>query len=167
MRDFSRFLLVAAATFQLGCAASTSSPADACKDDPPPRPTSVSATASPSSVAAIPYDLPRPEEIATPPPEPPPGVPRSLARARTSEEVPLAAVIDLLADGRLSFDGNAVSTDEEVLRLAREALARDPSVRAVIRADTNVAWGAVVHAIDLLKQAGINRLAFGVSPVSR
>lgn len=167
MIDLSRILLVTAAALQLGCAASTSPPADACKDDQRPRPTPVTATASPSGVAAIPYDLPRAEDFLPPPPEPPPGVASSLPKSRTWEEVSLTAVVELTADGRVVFDNRLVSTDEEVLRLAREALARDQSVRAVIRADRKVEWGSVVHAIDLLKQAGINRLAFGVSPVSR
>ena len=36
---------------------------------------------------------------------------------------------------------------------------------ALIRADTSVQHGRVIRALDLLKQAGIAKIAFGVSPV--
>ena len=37
--------------------------------------------------------------------------------------------------------------------------------RAVIRADTSVQHGRVIRTLDLLKQAGISKIAFGVTPV--
>jgi biopolymer transport protein ExbD len=39
-------------------------------------------------------------------------------------------------------------------------------VRAVIRADAAVPHGRVVHVMDLLKQADIGKIAFGVTPTA-
>lgn len=33
----------------------------------------------------------------------------------------------------------------------------------MIRADKDVAWGSVVHVLDLLKQGSVAKIAFGVS----
>jgi biopolymer transport protein ExbD len=52
-----------------------------------------------------------------------------------------------------------------LLRLAREAVARQPDVRAVINADGAVPHRRVIHTLDLLKQSGIERVAFGALPV--
>jgi len=37
---------------------------------------------------------------------------------------------------------------------------------AVIRADTTVQHGRVIRALDLLKEAGMSRIAFGVTPAA-
>jgi len=52
-----------------------------------------------------------------------------------------------------------------LLGLARTAQRDNPDLRAVIRADAAVSHGRVIRALDLLKQAGVSRIAFGVSPV--
>ena len=46
---------------------------------------------------------------------------------------------------------------------AQQAHDGNPDVRAVIRADKDVAWGSVVHVLDLLKQGSVAKIAFGVS----
>jgi biopolymer transport protein ExbD len=46
---------------------------------------------------------------------------------------------------------------------------KSPDLRAVIRADASVTHGRVIRVLDLLKQAGISKIAFGVAraePVS-
>ncbi|MGH7271082.1 MAG: ExbD/TolR family protein, partial [Polyangiaceae bacterium] len=52
-----------------------------------------------------------------------------------------------------------------ILPLAREAQVEHPELRAVIKADTAVTHGRVIHVLDLLKQAHVNKIAFGVSPL--
>ena len=42
---------------------------------------------------------------------------------------------------------------------------KNPELRAVIRADTTEQHGRVIRALDLLKQAGVSKIAFGVTPV--
>ena len=62
-------------------------------------------------------------------------------------------------------DSKTVANDDAILPLAREARKKDTELRAVIKADSAVPHGRVIHVLDLLKQAQIQKIAFGVSPV--
>jgi len=42
---------------------------------------------------------------------------------------------------------------------------KNKDLRAVIRADKTVEHGRVIHVLDLLKQAGIAKIAFAVTPM--
>jgi len=44
--------------------------------------------------------------------------------------------------------------------------AGNKEIRAVIRADKKVEHGRVIHVLDLLRQGGIAKIAFAVSPVA-
>ncbi len=70
--------------------------------------------------------------------------------------------IDLDARGGTFVDGQALGSDAELLQRAREAAAQQPEVRAVVRADASVTYGRVVSIMDLLRQAGIQKIAFAV-----
>jgi biopolymer transport protein ExbD len=48
---------------------------------------------------------------------------------------------------------------------ARDALAGDPELRAVIQADGDVPHRRVIRVLDQLKGAGLTRVAFGALPV--
>jgi biopolymer transport protein ExbD len=76
-----------------------------------------------------------------------------------------AAVLSviLFADGRTRVDDTPLPDDDAILVIAKSRASGD--VRAVIKADASVAHGRVVHVLDLLKQAGISRIAFGVTAV--
>ena len=74
--------------------------------------------------------------------------------------------IELAADGRGVVDGKALGNDDEILGLAKDAYGKNNDVRAVIKADSAVTHGRVIHVLDLLKQAGLSKIAFGVSPVA-
>ncbi|MBC7741544.1 MAG: biopolymer transporter ExbD [Bdellovibrionaceae bacterium] len=55
---------------------------------------------------------------------------------------------------------NGVITDEEGLKAAvKETLAKAPNAQAIISADTEVAYGRVVKAIDILKSSGLEKFA--------
>lgn len=71
--------------------------------------------------------------------------------------------VALLADGKTVVAGESVD-DARMLDVARTQRAADPEVRAVIKADGRVPHARVIHTLDLLKQAGISRIAFGVQP---
>ena len=64
--------------------------------------------------------------------------------------------VTLAADGTTSVDDRALPDDAMLLPLARSTFggSRGSSVTAFIDADASVAHGRVVHAIDVLKQAG-------------
>ncbi|HVK62886.1 MAG TPA: energy transducer TonB, partial [Polyangium sp.] len=55
-----------------------------------------------------------------------------------------------------------VQTDDEVRAAAARAHEEAPDVRAIIQADSLTPWKNVLHAMDLLKQGGIAKVAFGV-----
>ncbi len=114
----------------------------------------VTAAPSGAALALVPFDLPKPGVTVQPP----------VFRGATPgvEELLPLVMLDLAADGTLSFNGRKIATDDELLLAARQAHTADPSVRAVVRADRGASWGSVAHAMDLLKQAGIARLAFAV-----
>ena len=95
---------------------------------------------------AIPLDLPK-------------------ASPANASEVQIIFSVILAADGTTQVDGKPMPTDDALLPLAREAHAKNNELRAVIKADSAVPHGRVIHVLDLLKQAGVSKIAFGVTPV--
>ena len=93
-----------------------------------------------------------------------PAVPLELPRASQSEELQVVFSVIVPASGPTLVDGVAASDDQLLTRLAKEALIKDPDVRAVINADGAVPHRRVIHTLDLLKSAGIARVAFGALP---
>ena len=92
-------------------------------------------------------------------------VPLDLPRAATGNEVQVVFSVVLAADGTTLVDSKPVTNDDAILPLARDARKKDTDLRAVIKADSAVPHGRVIHVLDLLKQAQIQKIAFGVSPV--
>ena len=79
----------------------------------------------------------------------------------TASSPPMLAVEML--PGVIFVDGERV-TDEMLLSRARRAQAENPDTRAVLRADSRIPHGEVVRVLDLLKRAGIAKIAFAVAP---
>src|SRR5450432_424848 len=92
-------------------------------------------------------------------------LPLDLPKAAAGQDIQMVFGLELHANGDTVIDGKKVASDDAILPLAKEAQARNPELRAVIRADTTVQHGRVIRALDLLKQAGVAKIAFGVSPV--
>lgn len=93
-------------------------------------------------------------------------VPLDLPRAATGNEVQVVFSVVLAADGTTMVNSQAVANDDAILPLAREARKKESdSLRAVIKADGMVTHSRVIHVLDLLKQAQISKIAFGVSPI--
>jgi biopolymer transport protein ExbD len=94
-------------------------------------------------------------------------VPLDLPKAATgSSDVQTVFSIILAADGRAMVDTNQIPNDDAILALARTAQTAHPDLRAVIKADAAVTHGRVIHVLDLLKQAHVSKIAFGVTPVA-
>jgi biopolymer transport protein ExbD len=70
--------------------------------------------------------------------------------------------VDVSADGRLWVETRPVS-EPELRQKADAAQRATPDVRAVIRAHPDVRHGRVIEVLDLLKQAGIRKIAFAVA----
>ena len=92
-------------------------------------------------------------------------VPLDLPKAATgTSDVQVVFSIVMAADGRALVDGKPIANDDAILQLARDAAAQHSDLRAVIKADSAVTHGRVIHVLDLLKQAHVNKIAFGVTP---
>jgi biopolymer transport protein ExbD len=93
-------------------------------------------------------------------------VPLDLPKPAGPSDLQVVFRIVLAADGRTVVDDRPIANDEAILQLARDAQARHDGLRAVIAADAAVTHGRVIHVLDLLKQARVSKIAFGVSPVA-
>jgi biopolymer transport protein ExbD len=89
-------------------------------------------------------------------------LPLDLPQAATGGEVQTLFSVTLRQDGALELDGQPTAREEEVVQKARAALRQNPELRAVVQADGAVPHRRVMQALDLLRQAGLARVAFAV-----
>lgn len=92
-------------------------------------------------------------------------VPLDLPKAASGSDIQTVFSIVLAADGTTQIDSKA-SNDDAILAQAKAAREKNPELRAIIKADSSVPHGRVIHVLDLLKQAQVAKIAFGVSPVA-
>jgi biopolymer transport protein ExbD len=92
------------------------------------------------------------------------GLPMDLPKAAKGDPIQTIFSVELTVDGRTVVDSKAAENDDAILKLAKAGLGNNPELRAVIRADTKVEHGRVIHVLDLLKRAGIAKIAFAVAP---
>lgn len=102
---------------------------------------------------------------------PPPATPRAKPTAVVPTTPSAAAVdvhsplgVELRRDGSLWVDA-APHTEAELGALARGACT-NAERRVVIRADSSVPHASVIRVLDVLKQSGCAKIAFGVAPRS-
>ena len=93
-----------------------------------------------------------------------PAVPLDLPRASQSQELQVVLSVVVPASGPTLVNGERVTSDQVLVRLARAARVAAPDLRAVINADGSVPHRRVIHTLDLVRQAGISRVAFGALP---
>jgi biopolymer transport protein ExbD len=91
-------------------------------------------------------------------------VPLTLPKASTGEAVQVVFSISLTSDGRAFIDGKPAPDDASIKSRAAGELAAHPDLRAVIQADGDVPHKRVIHVMDLLSQARVTQIAFGVVP---
>jgi biopolymer transport protein ExbD len=89
-------------------------------------------------------------------------MPLDLPKAATGSEVQQIFALSLRADGGIFVGGSELPNDADLLRRARAALGKNPELRAVVQADGLVPHQRVMRALDVLRQAGLSRVAFGV-----
>jgi biopolymer transport protein ExbD len=93
-----------------------------------------------------------------------PAVPLELPRATQTQETQVVFSVEVPMTGPIVANGAALGDESRLTGSAREALARQPDLRVVIHADGAVPHRRVIHVIDLLKRAGIARIAFAALP---
>lgn len=87
-------------------------------------------------------------------------LPMDSPKASPGREVQLALRVEIRASGDILVDGERVPNDQAVYPIARERYAQHPHVCAVIRVDPVVEHGRVIRVLDLMKQAGVEQVAF-------
>ena len=92
-------------------------------------------------------------------------IPLDLPKAASGPEIQVVFSVILAADGSTQIDSRTVPNDDAIFPAARDAHGKNAELRAVIKADSAVPHGRVIHVLDLLKQAGVAKIAFGVTPV--
>ena len=93
-------------------------------------------------------------------------VPLDLPKAASGSDIQTVFSIVLASDGTTQIDSKTVPSDDVILASAKTAREKNPELRAIIKADSAVPHGRVIHVLDLLKQAQVAKIAFGVSPVA-
>jgi biopolymer transport protein ExbD len=92
-------------------------------------------------------------------------MPVELPKAASGSEVQEIFSVVLSANGKAQVNGVALATDDELLPMARAQAKQNRELRAVIKADGKVFHERVMHTLDLLRRAGISKIAFGVVPL--
>lgn len=84
-------------------------------------------------------------------------------RARSSDDDAVRAVahVELRADGTTWLNGLVMRDDSALTEAVRADVRKEPHVVAEIVADPAVPYARVIHAIDLLRVAGISDVALG------
>ena len=93
-------------------------------------------------------------------------VPLDLPKAATGTDVQTVFSIVMASNGSAQVDSRPIPNDDAILSLAHDAHTKNAELRAVIKADSAVPHGRVIHVLDLLKQAGVTKIAFGVTPIA-
>jgi biopolymer transport protein ExbD len=92
----------------------------------------------------------------------PQALPMEFPGESPGREIELAFSVDLRTSGAILVDEKPLSNDESIFAIAKEASAKHKHLRAVIGAESAVPHGRVIRVLDLVKQAGITSIAFGV-----
>jgi biopolymer transport protein ExbD len=92
-------------------------------------------------------------------------LPLDLPKASSGAPTSSPLVLSLDAAGALTVNGSAVQNDDALRMLARAAVDRDPHLRVLLSASARASHGAVVHVMDILRDVGIDQLAFAAEPM--
>jgi biopolymer transport protein ExbD len=90
-------------------------------------------------------------------------LPVDLPKAATGSDDAQPLTIVLSSTGGTQLNGRMLDSDEAILGLAR-GIPVGSDTRAIINADGSVPHRRVMHVLDLLRQAGISKIGFGVEP---
>ncbi|PIE06321.1 MAG: biopolymer transporter ExbD [Sorangium cellulosum] len=94
-------------------------------------------------------------------------IPMDLPKGSNGQNVQMIFAVQLHKNGEIYVDQKKLANDDAILALARKARSNDKDLRAVIQADQAVSHGRVMKVLDLLKTAGVSKIAFGITQVSK
>lgn len=85
-----------------------------------------------------------------------------LPQAATGEEAPpTPLMISVFPDGRFGINGEVASLEEIAAQVSAE-IAERPETPAILEADKNVTLETLTELIDLVKSAGVSKVAFSI-----
>jgi biopolymer transport protein ExbD len=94
------------------------------------------------------------------------GIPVDLPKAATAGVTQTVFTVSVDASGHIAANGKSVDDDAVLREQARTALMQTPELRTVISASASASHGAVMHAVDVVREAGIVKLAFAADPAA-
>ena len=62
-------------------------------------------------------------------------------------------------DGKYLADGNELPNDDAIKQAIAEKLKENPGLQGIVQCDQSAEVGAMVHLIDLLREAGVKKYA--------
>jgi biopolymer transport protein ExbD len=92
-----------------------------------------------------------------------PSVHVNLPKASSGDQtIPSQLNISIDKNGTCFFNGKEVS-NEELNKLSKEQVDKNPDIQAIISADTTVQHGRVIEVLDAVKSAGVVKFAISIS----
>jgi biopolymer transport protein ExbD len=88
-------------------------------------------------------------------------IPVDLPEAATGEEVASTVVVSIDDEGQFHLDGQSIE-DERLLASLTQAKQANNELRAIISADRRIRHARFVHAVDIVRRAGISRFAIDI-----
>ncbi|MBI2392568.1 MAG: biopolymer transporter ExbD [Deltaproteobacteria bacterium] len=89
-------------------------------------------------------------------------IPLDLPKAASGGETQMIFTVTIDKDGKVLADKRPMPTDAELRKAAADALAKNKDLRTVIQASSQVNHGTVIHVLDELRQAGIQKIGFAI-----
>ncbi len=89
-------------------------------------------------------------------------IPLDLPKAASGGETQVVFAVSIDKEGHLLADKRPIATDEELRKVAAEALAKNKDLRTVIQASSQTTHGTVIHVLDQLRQAGVVKIGFAI-----
>ncbi len=95
------------------------------------------------------------------------GIPLDLPKAATAGTTQTMFTVSVDAQGHVLTNGQPADSDSQLRSRAAAALRKNPELRTVIQASSQVSHGAVMHVVDEVRDVGISKIAFAADKISR
>ncbi len=89
-------------------------------------------------------------------------IPLDLPKAATAGVQQDMFTVSIDKDGRVLVDKRPMANDEDLRKAAADALAKKKDLRTIIQASGQVPHAKVIQVLDVLRQAGVQKVGFAV-----
>ena len=89
-------------------------------------------------------------------------IPLDLPKAASGNDTQMIFTVTIDKEGKILADKKPIGSDDELRKAAADALAKNKELRTVIQASSQVNHGRVIHVLDELRQAGIQKIGFAI-----